>query len=324
MAGSAYLEVAIGVIYIFLVYSLIASAFQESISSLLQWRSSALKAGVKQILGPHIEKFWSTPVIESLKGPAWSMLSWNSTGRRDPSYIPPNLFAKALLTEFELDKVDPADIRDKLKEVFKDSEEAKRLETVLTNVKDDLEAIEVALAKYFDQVMDRVSGWYVRRVKVFLFLIGLALAAATNFNVISYAKHLAENSEARAAVVTAAEGAAAIGEIAELENTLKGEVDLTNEVSTLVTKLQTYIEQESGSKNAPNVGYGSCKEQNLGTVDCIQRVVLTDLGLFTWILLAMATTLGAQFWFDLLKNLVRVRSTGVEVRAASESSQVSS
>jgi len=66
-------------------------------------------------------------------------------------------------------------------------------------------AVEARIADWFDQSMDRVIGWYVRRVKLVLFLIGFTLAAVTNFDVIGYAGDLVESDDLRAKMVARAE-----------------------------------------------------------------------------------------------------------------------
>lgn len=83
----AILEVAIGLIFSWLVLSIATMQLQEWVSSLFGWRAELLEGSLKQMLQNDnwVEKFYSHPVIDSL-----------SRSGRKPSYIPPDRFAQSL------------------------------------------------------------------------------------------------------------------------------------------------------------------------------------------------------------------------------------
>lgn len=83
----AILEVAIGLVFSWLVLSIATMQLQEWISSLLGWRAELLEGSLKQMLqnDAWVEQFYSHPVINSL-----------SRSGRKPSYIPPDRFAQSL------------------------------------------------------------------------------------------------------------------------------------------------------------------------------------------------------------------------------------
>ena len=75
----------------------------------------------------------------------------------------------------------------------------------ITAVNAEIAALEDELAQWFDDTMDRVTGWYVRRAKSMLFAIGFVMAAAIGFDIIGYGQQLARDEALRKAIVAEAQ-----------------------------------------------------------------------------------------------------------------------
>src|SRR5206468_11397190 len=91
MFGSAILDTAIGLIFVFLVLSLVVSAANELLAALFKWRANNLFLGIRQLLQDPsvtglVTRFYEHPLIDGL----------SSKGKK-PSYIPSRTFALALL-----------------------------------------------------------------------------------------------------------------------------------------------------------------------------------------------------------------------------------
>ncbi len=88
------LEVAFGLIFMWLVMSIAAMTIQEWIGNVLAWRARALKKSIRGMLTNNelTKKFYEHPLITSLSQSA------KSTGKKTrlPSYIPADKFASAL------------------------------------------------------------------------------------------------------------------------------------------------------------------------------------------------------------------------------------
>src|SRR5688572_25336322 len=108
MFGSAMLEVAIGIIFIFILVSLICSAVREGIEAWLKTRAAYLEHGIREILndkaGTGLAKsFFEHPLIFSLfsenykPGSNSKRPSILANGHSLPSYIPARNFAVALM-----------------------------------------------------------------------------------------------------------------------------------------------------------------------------------------------------------------------------------
>ena len=88
-ALEAILEVAIGMIFMWLILSVATMSLQEWIASYLKWRAKDLEAAIRRLLGSNqvwVEQLYVHPLIQGLS---------KRMGVR-PSYIPANKFALAL------------------------------------------------------------------------------------------------------------------------------------------------------------------------------------------------------------------------------------
>src|SRR6266850_957951 len=98
MFGSSILEVAIGVIFVYLFISLICSAVNEGIASVLNKRGENLFAGVKNLLNdPNwiglAQQLYSHGLVDGISQGS----SDPKKVTRKPSYMPANVFSLALL-----------------------------------------------------------------------------------------------------------------------------------------------------------------------------------------------------------------------------------
>ncbi|MDI3282410.1 hypothetical protein [Polyangium sp. 15x6] len=89
MSISTILDVAIGISFVFMLLSVIASAVTEAISGILSLRSVTLRQGVERLLKDRTltDKVYAHPLIDGL----------TKDDDSDPSYIPSDLFARALV-----------------------------------------------------------------------------------------------------------------------------------------------------------------------------------------------------------------------------------
>jgi len=287
MFGSAILDTAIGMIFVFLVLSLICGIVQELIATVLGWRAATLRAGVQQMLGDPgfaglAKQLYEHPLITALMKPSAA-----GAPAKLPSYIPSRTFALALL-----DLMDP---QGALKEsgergqalVAKITDEKLRAiaQALVSDASATLESLRLNLEDWFDDAMARASGWYKRRAQQVTLGIGLAISIGFNVNTIAVFSTLWKDHTVRAAVVEQAAalhggqaGGAPALTVGELQAQMK-ELDLP-----------------IGWKLLPD-----------GAVD------LSDLGyrsIVGWIIGAFAVGLGSQFWFDLLGKLLSLRSAG--------------
>ena len=169
-----------------------------------------------------------------------------------------------------------------------------------------VEDFEANVARWYDDHMNRVSGWYKRHVRWFSLAIGLVLVLLFNINTIRIADSLYSNQAVQASVVT----------VATQKTSCQG-----TQPAACLADLQAKIGQFS-SFGLP-VGWGdlpACATRHCswldrrgitnlshGGIDDVWAFLLVLLG---WALTVGALTPGARFWFDLLSKLGSLRSTG--------------
>ena len=294
MPGLVYLDIAIGVIFLLLVFSLFASAIQEAISGLTGWRGRNLRRGVHWLiegLAEHktrdqagsrdFDGIWNSPLIASLQGPPavgpslgrWAIFEiWaffqpskakETETNRPPSYIPPETFAKAILgflrdnkrlTGFTAAEIDTLAQSPHLLD--------KRIAAVLHGIENEQAKAEKAIAEWYDNSMARISGWYVRNTRMVLFWIGLSLAVTTNTDPLRYATELRENAALRAAVVNQASQVAALEDLEAVSSTLgiAATAEAKKNLKALTEEVRAHSAQlgEQLSAIKADAGWGHC------------------------------------------------------------------
>lgn len=291
------LDVAIGVIFLFLVMSLIASAVMELIEIVLHYRSRDLYRGIKDLLGgdpAKLSKLYDHPLISNLfEGEHGIQVRkwWKQRGL--PPYIPARNFALALMSILDLpvDTATPADpaksqpinVPDAIKNATAGVEKA--VKTLIAAAANDAAKARENIEEWFNSSMDRVSGWYKQRTQIILVAIGILAAAVLNVDSIRVATELVRDRPLREATVAAAEEYA--------------KADATTANASASQKLDDQL----------------TKLKKLGLP--IGREPLPSENAFEWwlkkiagiLITAAAVTLGAPFWFDVLNKFIVVRST---------------
>lgn len=276
MLGSNILDVAIGLISLFLLLSLMATAVNELIEAVMRQRAKNLEKGIIELVGSRnagtfVTDLYNHGLINSLYHGMYG-----TTATKDlPSYIPSRNFALAVL---DLTKNPPqgAVLPDNIKTA---------LASLRASAAGDAERLQRSIEDWYNSAMDRVSGWYKRRSQYFVFFIGLAIAIISNADCINYAKRLSSDASLRQGIVAYAEATAKDG-------------SSTGPDTSAVTKIQKEMQSLNGI-NLP-IGWDGV------TWGWDAASIVRPLG---WLLTALAVSLGAPFWFDMLNKIMVVRST---------------
>jgi len=292
--GSQVLEVALGLVFIYLVFSLVCSALQELVSTILGWRAEHLEKGLRQMLAGELPG--GTPVIdELLSHPRIQELTKSSKLRKTrplPSYISARTFSLTLLDTIAPPggEQDSKDLVARAREQVSglpDSEIKRKLAGMIDVAGNDVDRLRTELEHWYDDAMNRVSGWYKRKSHVWLMVFGVLVVCAWNVDTLSVVNRLWNDPTARAAVVAQADKAA--------------QADSTEQLEELAADFQAVQ-----ALQLP-VGWSTS-----GDPDDPRRFpesinFMKVLGL---LLTAMAVSFGAPFWFDALGKLGRLRATG--------------
>ncbi|MGO9260218.1 MAG: hypothetical protein ACLQU1_28510 [Bryobacteraceae bacterium] len=321
MFGSNILDIAIGMVFFYLLLSLICSAVNELLEGWLKYRGSNLEKGLRELLqDPHgtglVKAFYEHPLVDGLfLGP------YDPNNKKNlPSYIPARIFALVLL-----DLVRPAEPvaapagGEAAPGAAPAGGEAKpkpvpapvpapEPEPAAIAVPDQVRKAVTALFRaagenedkaranvegWFNDSMERVSGWYKRRSNVMIFCIGLTVALLVNGDSITIASGLANDRPMRDSVVAAAQ-------LYARENP-SGPAATVKPDAVLKPFLNTFS------------GLGLPIGWDPRDIETVPGRIPTGWGwllkLLGCLLTAAAVSLGAPFWFDMLNKVIDVRSS---------------
>jgi hypothetical protein len=179
------------------------------------------------------------------------------------------------------------------------------IEDALDQARGDVDELVHSIERHFDEVMDRASGWYKRRVQLFLFVIALLLAVVINGDSYVIGRQLWKDDALRSAVVAQANKAGS----ADAAKCPAG----TGTPSQQTTDNRTPVEVAAdclGKVKQLNLPLGWGKDvprwHSIPT-PAWNAIPAKILGL---LITAFALTLGAPFWFDLLGKVARLRGSG--------------
>ncbi len=355
-------DVAIGVCAVLILFSIAASAVNEFIAdTLMQLRGKSLvqaletllereleKSGGKATAAELVEKFYADPDIRVLMN-----------GKRRPSAIEARRYALTMLKLLAergplagalTQRIEAArkeavhSVQTTFRALGREEEGsmiaaklgvgAEILKRIPTESVKTLDAMVTRLEAEFDEVMDRASGWYLRRTKLNLLAIGFVLAVGSNIDILSYADRMITADDVTGKIDTIAR---LVGS-KELEDRVKAS-DVVGGQPAAVAMGPLVSEEKLAMLNSDldyavaqlavldvKIGW-DCRADAPGRFNDLVVPFYCEAGqslpvpspsqIFGWVLIAFGVTFGAQMWFDLVRRLVRLRTAGITGGVAS-------
>jgi len=309
------LDVAIGLIFLYLLLSLLCSAAMEVIESILRFRSRDLGKAIERMLGSAAlrDKLLDNPIIRSLK-----------VGKRPPSYMPAPEFVLALLDSVQRGELAPPAAAaaapaaapppltiEALRTTLEANPNAplnRTLLALLNSAQGDLTRFRTGVETWFNASMSRASGAFKRRTQWWLVGIGFALAAAVNADTIEVARALSTNGALREGVARAANAyiEQGLNTYAEDKERAAESVDAVKAAEAAKEKFEKHLAdtKKLGALGLP-LGWQEPPLVELRKADGVTRFTM----FMGWLLTAVAISFGAPFWFDLLQKAASIRST---------------
>lgn len=364
MTGSVAIDVFIGLISIFLLYSLLASIIMEALAKYLALRAKITVKTIFKILDdsefkdetifercfssirqirftdslsdrPLTSLFYSHPNIKNLGG--------NNINRK-PSSISPDMFAdtfiqllrgdkfngqenqielikinlklgetdegvmdlpswyKAPSNSYKMSAITKAGI---LRKNGKEKITSKVLQTEIASIDSlainemtlyqikqiifdshsDIDVFKKKLVAWYIETSARANGWYIRQTRAILFLIGLFIAIILNVDTLQIVKKLSSDKAARDKMIEfAAQLQANENPNNEIANRSKSAIDSAlSKITTNISEANTIL---GGGKRDGSTLFGG------------------------YFITALAISLGASFWFDVLGKVMSIRQSG--------------
>jgi len=406
MFNSPLLDIAIGLVFVFLLYSLLVTSINEAIATSFGLRASMLKKAI--VVGMLSDTSKDSRWLSLAKGISdfflnlvhWEKKSLNNVQKIGdrffdhpliknygssrlyplPSYIPTNNFSTVLMDvlkqEFDskineiaqykltlpsvsgsLEEItgnlknaaDGAKIKDLLDFYSSqysnaaattfaiDRETLQILQMHLRNSVYDLEQFVRKIENWYDDSMNRVSGWYKRQTQLILFILGFFVAILFNVDTIEIAGKLSTDKNARDKLVELASQAVEkykddprVKKIVTANGTeiidnsganFKNNNEVFKEYQAKVDSVKTLLQGDISKTNEILASgwsnYGG-KKSYTGRISYILTSTFTSpKKILGFMILAFAVSLGSPFWFDLLNKLVKLRGSGKKEEEAS-------
>lgn len=325
------IDISIGLIFVYALFSFITSSILELIMVLLKERAKLLELALQEIFKviggdpkDFLKQFYKSVFIAPL-------FQGDISDKKLPAYIPSTRFASAII-ELSKNPQNPdngfANLLNRIKAGYASSVTTVSSPTApaapadTTPVANTVPLMEHdMLARYFDENMQRVTSWYRRYTRWWLFAIGLLLAVSVNIDTVRMVRELSQSQELRESIVKQV-----------LESPQTKEL-LLQEVHTQQTTGQPCVADGQASNNgADNAGI-DCEQQIRQEI--VKRLnIANDFGLpigwteqektewkrsenwashilkcLGWLLTAVALSIGASSWFDLLNQLINLRTS---------------
>lgn len=327
MFQSPILDVAAGLVLVFLVLALVCTSINESIAQILSLRAEVLFRAVSSLFQnsgdakakQFAQQIFDHDLIDALSPPG-----------SNPSYIPSHIFSLALVDRLGLHTdttvavsgastaaaaavgAPPAptvaELLDKARESQKDGDPLKIDDSVFKTLRplavaagNSIDTFRLNIENWFDAAMQRAGGWYKKKVQVIIFFVALAVALVFNIDSLMITNTLWSNSAARTQLETTSAALAKAtppGQIAPPPSlSSPAVIQARSQVMSLIgwagpidPRRQDY---KSSDTHAFPAGFGAWIGKLIGLL-----------------ISAMAACLGAPFWFGVLSKIMDIRNAG--------------
>jgi hypothetical protein len=327
MQLDAILEVAIGLVFVWLVISIATLEFQNRITGLLNWRADHLENSILNMFkDPNLMKsFYEHPLIAELAPKDKNGAPIMKKGKpRQTDYVPSATFAK-VACEVIMNAGKPGDrvpldsmSLDQMKEGAKALAQSNpnlaqinqyllpRMERSVSNIEEKVSEYRRNTENWFNDVMTQASVGYKVRAQRMAFWIGLTIAIFINIDTIHIAQKLWQEPTARAVIV------------AQAQREVQGPTPPENISFSTARSLNFPAGWTTTALDVNSCRSIDIKDYQLVIRSAGKCLAVTSLPAFNnawgwivkvagYILSAFAAAQGAPFWFDVLKKLVGIK-----------------
>ncbi|MDF1791528.1 MAG: hypothetical protein P1U88_06430 [Thalassobaculaceae bacterium] len=302
MFDNAMIDVALGLIFFYMILSLVVTSAQEWFASLCKLRSKNLKKGIDRLVGDELaQQVYRHSMIRNLA----------ISDTRLPSYIDPKTLSAVLLDIVARDQDGKSvlaqggeEIRTAVERLPNGNPIGDVLKTAVIKGDDVAQELSDYLGGWFDEGMQRISGWYKREAKLITLALAVLVTVVTNAGTIHIAEQLWVNDSLR--TIIAAE-AVAYSQTAPAPEQPTGVGGRTPGTSTT----DIAPANSAGVAGAPPLdAVKALRQFPIGYPDGIAAALGDSRTWIGWVLTIAAISLGAPFWYDLLGKVASIKGAG--------------
>ena len=303
MSVSAAIDTAIGLVLVYFVLSLVCTVINEYLATWANLRANTLKNSLQQLIDvPRLRTdFYDHGLIDGA----------NDAKGGHVSYLSGETFALALLGS--LDPAEPIPGFAAVTQAVQNLPDSNIRDALLAHISTahgDVVTLRNNVAAWFDRSMDRVSGVYKRYLKVISLAVGFGLAILVNADTIKMGTVLWHDDALRAQMVGSAQQVANQG--AKQPPTPSG-----NAAPATASDVVDAIKNSEAQLRPLPLGWNFSSRILQQSWCAILWFGVVKL--FGLVLTALALSLGAPFWFDLLSKFMNVRGAGPKPQAVTNS-----
>lgn len=174
-----------------------------------------------------------------------------------------------------------------------------RVEKRKENLEDEINDLQTQLEDWFDKSMTRASGVYRRNARGIAILIGFVIAIATNSDTFFMIDSLSQNTVLRETVSDYAQ--VEVNRNDNIEQVKRSVRDQLNDVSLPIGWNRDIRRQQIPAEQAWEIPATNWR---------IGNPLLYLKRLLGWLISGIAISMGASFWYDLLRKVIDVKNMG--------------
>ncbi len=287
----AILSIIIGIVFVLLLFSMLTSAIVEVYHAAYSSRGKHLRETLEIMLGKEVcDKFYEHSYFRQL-----SSASKPRSSLKLPIWIQKDTFSNVLadvLTPRNSNLSVPERIN-----LVENNDLRKVLDFLWRQSHGNQQLFQNKVEAWFDDIMARAKDWFGDSTKWRLFFFGTILAGALNADTIQIYKSLSANAALRDEIVNAAEQFSTSADTALIRDINAPPRDSATARANYDVIKSNYIEN---IQSPLGLGWGQSKPTNWW--EWLSKIV-------GWLLTGVAVTMGAPFWFEMLRKLLALKGS---------------
>ena len=333
MQLDAILEVAIGLVMMWLVLSVATMEIQNWLTQVMNVRAKFLEESLLEMFKGEqdlVDQFYNHPAIKelfqkdrkgNLKKPTWipnetfsrvAMELLVAASKQKASAAPGAVSFSAMADGVQQVKSMNPELEELMDHLFPGLNQTSAVSFGIEDVQEKLKQYQANVETWFDHNMGKLSGWYKENAMMMAFLIGLGLAIVFNVDTVNITEKLWREPTVRQALVAQAdtyqlqEGTANISEVPGYFDSLAMPVGWTSVPAGDASVCRQLVTFTAEGDIAYKAGSDCRVLANIPRYNDLWGWIIKLLG---FAISAFAARQGAPFWFDMLRRLVSLRSS---------------
>lgn len=282
------INIVIGLVFVLLLFSLLASTVMEVLASIFALRSKHLRSTLEIMLDEKTGDFFNHPLFQQLRYAS-------SRRTRLSAYNLPTYISKKTFTAILEDILPKNEAAEGIKlQALGEGRFKQMLQFLSREADGNAEKLKEKIGFWFDEIMERASEWYKGNLKWWLFGVGFGLACIFNVDTIQVYQTISTNATVQEQLLTMA------NDFVEKNDSIEGpNLNLTLEES--ITRLDSSLQRIEHIRSPLGLGWSASEGKDLPW----WLIKLAGL-----LLTGISVTFGAPFWFDILKKLLSLGRGG--------------